>query len=73
MFGVRRDDEFLEGRLFESVDSEEWYDDRWSTDSTEDDRAGLGDHGVRVADVDSDANVWVSSVSVEPLTNFLLD
>ena len=73
MLGVRREDEFLDGRLFESVDNEEWYDDRWSTDSTEDDRAGFGDQGVRVADVASDDKVLVSSVSVEPLTSFLLD
>ena len=39
----------------------------------EDGRAGFGDKGVRVADVDSDANALVSSVSVEPLTSFLLE
>lgn len=29
VLGVRRE-EFLDGRLFESVDNDEWYDDRWS-------------------------------------------
>ena len=67
MLGVRSEDEFLDGRELESVESDELYDDRWS------DMAGLGEEGTRVADDASDDNALVSSVSVEPLASFLLD
>ena len=47
-----RKEEFLDGLLFESVDSDELYDDRWSTGcEAPGASACVGVKGVRVAEV----------------------
>lgn len=70
VLGVRRDDEFLDGRLLESVESDEWYEDRWSMELGP--RVELAVKGVRVADVASAASALVSRVSEEAFAGFLL-
>lgn len=74
VLGVRND-EFLDGLpLLESVESEEWYDDRWSADAENPGAsAWLGVKGVSVVNVASVAYRLVSSVRVEPLTSLLDD